>query len=101
MLLGMVQANPQILQPMLHELGKANPHLLELINTNQEEFLRLINEPQPEGHMAEMAGLQQMMGGCVTPLALLFTCTAVAAEMRLLGKVHGGLFTLSGYTSVR
>jgi hypothetical protein len=40
----MVQANPQILQPMLQELGKQNPALLRLINENQAEFLQLINE---------------------------------------------------------
>jgi len=43
----MVQANPQILQPMLQELGKQNPALLRLINENQAEFLRLINEAGP------------------------------------------------------
>lgn len=56
----MVQANPQILQPMLQELGKQNPQLLRLINDNQGEFLRLINEAGAEnaegdllGHLAE------------------------------------------------
>lgn len=54
----MVQANPQILQPMLQELGKQNPQLLQLINSNQQEFLRLINEAAPEGMdaLAAMAG---------------------------------------------
>ncbi|KAF3432512.1 hypothetical protein FNV43_RR27252 [Rhamnella rubrinervis] len=41
----MVQANPQILQPMLQELGKQNPHLLRLIQEHHAEFLQLINEP--------------------------------------------------------
>ncbi|XP_058107937.1 ubiquitin receptor RAD23c-like isoform X2 [Magnolia sinica] len=41
----MVQANPQILQPMLQELGKQNPHLMRLIQDHQADFLRLINEP--------------------------------------------------------
>lgn len=41
----MVQANPQILQPMLQELGKQNPHLLRLIQEHNAEFLQLINEP--------------------------------------------------------
>ncbi|EIE21558.1 UV excision repair protein Rad23 [Coccomyxa subellipsoidea C-169] len=40
-----VQSNPMILQPMLQELGKQNPELLTLINANQQEFLRIINEP--------------------------------------------------------
>ncbi|XP_059641255.1 ubiquitin receptor RAD23b-like [Cornus florida] len=41
----MVQGNPQILQPMLQELGKQNPQLLRLIQEHQAEFLQLINEP--------------------------------------------------------
>lgn len=41
----MVQSNPQILQPMLQELGKQNPQLLRLIQEHQAEFLQLINEP--------------------------------------------------------
>ncbi|KAH6761455.1 Rad23 UV excision repair protein family [Perilla frutescens var. hirtella] len=45
----MVQANPQILQPMLQELGKQNPQLVRLIQEHQTDFLRLINEPTAEG----------------------------------------------------
>ncbi|KAL1568451.1 Ubiquitin receptor RAD23d [Salvia divinorum] len=45
----MVQANPQILQPMLQELGKQNPQLVRLIQEHQADFLRLINEPTAEG----------------------------------------------------
>ncbi|XP_031492173.1 ubiquitin receptor RAD23c-like isoform X2 [Nymphaea colorata] len=41
----MVQANPQILQPMLQELGRQNPQLMRLIQEHQTDFLRLINEP--------------------------------------------------------
>ncbi|KAI3851628.1 hypothetical protein MKX03_009008, partial [Papaver bracteatum] len=41
----MVQQNPKILQPMLQELGKKNPHLMRLIQEHQADFLRLINEP--------------------------------------------------------
>lgn len=42
---GMVQTNPQILQPMLQELGKQNPQLLGLIQDHHAEFLQLLNEP--------------------------------------------------------
>ncbi|KAL0296744.1 UNVERIFIED_CONTAM: Ubiquitin receptor d [Sesamum radiatum] len=45
----MVQANPQILQPMLQELGKQNPQLVRLIQEHQADFLRLINEPVEGG----------------------------------------------------
>ncbi|RDY04436.1 Ubiquitin receptor RAD23b [Mucuna pruriens] len=41
----MVQSNPQILQPVLQELGKQNPNLLRLIQEHHGEFLQLINEP--------------------------------------------------------
>ncbi|KAJ1429246.1 XPC-binding domain [Sesbania bispinosa] len=41
----MVQSNPQILQPVLQELGKQNPNLLRLIQEHRAEFLQLINEP--------------------------------------------------------
>ncbi|XP_047324792.1 ubiquitin receptor RAD23b-like [Impatiens glandulifera] len=37
----MVQSNPQILQPMLQELGKQNPQLLRLIQEHHTEFLKL------------------------------------------------------------
>jgi UV excision repair protein RAD23 len=36
------------LQPMLQELGKQNPNLMELIQDHQADFLRLINEPGGE-----------------------------------------------------
>ncbi|KAI3506705.1 hypothetical protein L1887_21268 [Cichorium endivia] len=45
----MVQANPQILQRMLQELGKQNSHLVRLIQEHQADFLRLINEPVEGG----------------------------------------------------
>jgi len=65
----MVQANPQFLQPMLQELGKSNPELLATINSNQEEFLAMINEPiDPEDpimqeFLAEMGGDDEEMLG--------------------------------------
>ncbi|XP_013583780.1 PREDICTED: probable ubiquitin receptor RAD23a isoform X4 [Brassica oleracea var. oleracea] len=49
----MVNSNPQILQPMLLELGKQNPQLLRLIQENQAEFVQLLNEPY-EGSDGEM-----------------------------------------------
>lgn len=40
-----VQQTPLLLQPMLQELGKNNPALLETINENREEFMEMMNEP--------------------------------------------------------
>ncbi|XWS64319.1 hypothetical protein CRYUN_Cryun06bG0176100 [Craigia yunnanensis] len=57
----MVQANPQILQPMLHELGKQNPHLMRLIQEHQADFLRLINEPAEGGEGNILGQLAEAM----------------------------------------
>ncbi|KAL9998454.1 putative UV excision repair protein Rad23 [Helianthus debilis subsp. tardiflorus] len=59
----MVQSNPQILQPMLQELGKQNPQLLGLIQENHAEFLQLINEPvdASEGDLFDQAEADQEM----------------------------------------
>ncbi|XP_024316331.1 ubiquitin receptor RAD23b-like isoform X1 [Brachypodium distachyon] len=40
----MVHTNPQILQPMLQELGRVDPQLLRLIQENSDEFFGLPNE---------------------------------------------------------
>ncbi|XP_047314386.1 ubiquitin receptor RAD23c-like [Impatiens glandulifera] len=65
----MVQANPQILQPMLQELGKQNPHLMRLIEEHQGDFLRLINEPIEggEGNMLNQLAGAEPEGVTVTP----------------------------------
>lgn len=58
-----VQANPQILQPMLQELGKQDPNLLQLINSNQAEFLRLIAEPAQQQQVSAANLAAQLAGG--------------------------------------
>ena len=45
------------------ELGKQNPELLSLINSNQAEFLRLINEPAPPGGEPGGGDLAAQLGG--------------------------------------
>ncbi|KAK6927955.1 Ubiquitin-associated domain, partial [Dillenia turbinata] len=64
----MVQANPQILQPMLQELGKQNPHLMRLIQEHQADFLRLINEPvEGEGDLLGQLNAAMPQAVTVTP----------------------------------
>ncbi|KAK3827683.1 MAG: UV excision repair protein RAD23 [Benniella sp.] len=50
----MVQSNPELLQPLLFQLGQSNPQMLQLINQNQQAFLQLLNEgyedPQEGGN---------------------------------------------------
>lgn len=55
-----VQQRPELLQPMLAELGKSQPAMLEAINAHQAEFLAMINEPVGEG---ELEALMQGMAG--------------------------------------
>ncbi|KAK6931492.1 Ubiquitin-associated domain [Dillenia turbinata] len=62
----MVQANPQILQPMLQELGKQNPHLMRLMQEHQADFLRLINEPVEGGEGDLLGRLASAMPQTVT-----------------------------------
>ncbi|ORX90166.1 UV excision repair protein Rad23 [Basidiobolus meristosporus CBS 931.73] len=45
----LVQQNPALLQPLLQQLGQANPQLLQLINANQDTFLQLLSEAGGEG----------------------------------------------------
>ena len=84
-----VQANPQVLEPMLAELGRAQPDLLALINANQGEFLRLVNEPVAgggaggEGGLAELAaslGAGGGAGGGLPPGAVRVSLTPEEAE---------------------
>ncbi|KAI3722220.1 hypothetical protein L2E82_33251 [Cichorium intybus] len=63
---GMVQANPQILQPMVQELGKQNPHLVRQIQEHQVDFLRLINEPVQGERMNILGDLPAAMPQVVT-----------------------------------
>ncbi|XP_073294503.1 ubiquitin receptor RAD23d-like isoform X2 [Primulina huaijiensis] len=61
----MLQANPQILQPMLQELGKQNPQLVRMIQEHQADFLRLINEPV-EGEGNILGQLAEAMPQAIT-----------------------------------
>ncbi|KAL1812584.1 ubiquitin receptor RAD23d-like isoform X2 [Daucus carota subsp. sativus] len=65
----MVQTNPQILQPMLQELGKQNPNLMRLIQNRQADFLDLINEPVEggEGNILGQLGGAAPQALSVTP----------------------------------
>ncbi|KAJ0989851.1 hypothetical protein J5N97_008207 [Dioscorea zingiberensis] len=65
----MVQANPQILQPMLQELSKQNPQLLRIIQEHNAEFLQLINEPAEgiEGDLFDQAEEEMPHPISVTP----------------------------------
>jgi UV excision repair protein RAD23 len=59
----MVQANPQLLQVVLQQLGQSNPELLTMINENQEEFVRLLQGPLPQGAAPQPGAQPGQPGG--------------------------------------
>ncbi|KAJ1391414.1 XPC-binding domain [Sesbania bispinosa] len=79
----MVQANPQILQPMLQELGKQNPHLMQLIQEHQADFLRLINEPEGEGEGEGEENLQNQLASLMPP-----TITVTPEEQEAIQRLE-------------
>jgi UV excision repair protein RAD23 len=60
---GGLQEGPQLLQPLLEQIGQQHPEVLEAIQSNQDEFVRLINEPIDPAHLAQAQMAMQAMGG--------------------------------------
>jgi UV excision repair protein RAD23 len=59
----MVQQQPELLQPVLQQLGQTNPSILQLINQHQQEFIQLLNEPvQPASPGVGEVGVPPMGG---------------------------------------
>jgi UV excision repair protein RAD23 len=74
-----LQRNPEMLQPLLQTIGQSNPQLLQLISQNQQEFIRMINEPVAGGQGAQqgaVGGQQLGAQGQGTP----YTTIQVTAE---------------------
>jgi len=61
MLRTLVQARPDMLQPLLQQIGQAHPEVLQVIQSNQEEFVRLMNEPVDQAGQAQAQMAMQQM----------------------------------------
>lgn len=65
-----LQENPAALQPLIEQIGAAQPGLLDAIRANTAEFLAMLNEPMDApapGGAAPAGGLGGMPGGGPTP----------------------------------
>ena len=63
----MVQQNPQMLQPVLQQLGQQNPEILRVIQQNQQAFIQMLNEPVSQAQLAQAQAQAQAMGAGDTP----------------------------------
>lgn len=52
----LLRRDPSMLQAVMQQLGQSNPELLQLIQANQDAFIRLINEPDDAPAGGESGG---------------------------------------------
>uniref|UniRef100_A0A182IJ42 UV excision repair protein RAD23 n=1 Tax=Anopheles atroparvus TaxID=41427 RepID=A0A182IJ42_ANOAO len=64
----LLQDDPNLLPHLIQRIQTSNPDLMRIIANNQEEFLALINEPQPESQMSqELEDIAAAMVNSLTP----------------------------------
>ncbi|EDO33653.1 predicted protein [Nematostella vectensis] len=65
----MVQQNPGVLPQLLQSMGQSNPSLLQLISSHQDEFIRMLNEPDdgPQPAAGGEGGQQSVPGEGAPP----------------------------------
>lgn len=52
----LIQANPNMLEQVLTTIAQSNPEMFALIQSNQQRFLELLNEPIPSAGAPTGAG---------------------------------------------
>lgn len=78
----LVQSNPGALQQVLQQIGAQSPELLATIHANQEEFVRMMNEPVDESAPAATAAAAPAGAGATG---------AAAGGMGGMGGMGGGM----------
>ena len=89
----LVQANPSTLQAVLTQIGQQQPDLLQEINSNQELFLQIMNEPVSDAAPAADANADPSSPSNVNANANANanTNTNASASSSALGMGAGGL----------
>jgi len=59
----LIHSNPQLLQPLLQQLGQSNPELMEVISNNPEAFVQLLE--QGMGGEEQAQGNNPLAGGAI------------------------------------
>ncbi|TPX36203.1 hypothetical protein SmJEL517_g01494 [Synchytrium microbalum] len=80
----LIQQNPQLLQPILQQVGANNPQLMQLIQQNPDAFLQMLADGG-EGDEAEDAAAAGGQGGFGMPQVVHITPEEDAAINRLVG----------------
>jgi UV excision repair protein RAD23 len=52
----LVQAQPELLQPLLQQLAQSSPEMMQLISSNQDQFLSLLGEGGEGGEFEDEEG---------------------------------------------
>lgn len=59
----LIQQNAALLPALLQEIGRENPELLQEISNHQEQFIQMLNEPNPDAVPAGAGGVPGGVGG--------------------------------------
>ena len=57
-----IQQNPNLLPPLIEQIGQANPELFTLLDQHKEAFIELLNEGASSDAEGEEAGNEQPRG---------------------------------------
>lgn len=92
-----IQQNPQLLTPIMQGLAQSNPELVQVINQNPEEFIRLLNEPIPQQAQQQGGAFGGPGGMRPPPGTILVTQQEREAIDRLVGMGFERAIAIQAY----